>query len=88
MNKKFPLGTAHLVEVLRKEGKVYNDYENLLKEDRKTYKTQADNSLLAFLFIKNCKQWGNDNMELALENLYSSLEGNQDVYPQGLADAA
>ena len=26
-------------------------------------------------------------MELALENLYSSLEGNQDIYPQNLGDA-
>ena len=38
--------------------------------------------------MKNCKQWGNENIESTLENLYSSLEENQGVYPAGLTEAA
>lgn len=88
VNGKFPLGTAYLAEVLRKKKMSYDNYENFSKEDRKPFETQADDLLLACLFIKNCKQWGNDNIELALENLYSRLEGKQDIYPQTLGDAA
>lgn len=86
-NGKFPLGTAHLTEVLRKKGMSYDNYEKLSKVNRKPYETQANNLLLACVFIRNCKQWGNDNME-ALENLFSSLEETQVICPKNLGDAA
>ena len=58
------------------------------EEEKKPFEAQADDCLLACLFVKNCKQWGNENMESTLENLYSSLEENQGVYPPGLTEAA
>ena len=55
---------------------------------KKKYKTRASNLLLLSLFITTCKQWGYVNIEKILENLYVDLEGNQNIYPEALLDAA
>ena len=62
-NGPFPYGTAFLMDVLKREEVSFDDYLALSKEGKKVHETQADECLLACLFVKNCKQWGNESME-------------------------
>lgn len=88
MNGKFSFGTIFILEIIRKDNLTYTNYESMTVDVKKKYKTRASNLLLLSLFITTCKQWGYVNIEKILENLYVDLEGNQNIYPEALLDAA